>query len=157
MSWRWIAAVILSVVTALVLTSIPLPSWADGWRPAWVALVIFYWSLAIPERFGVLSAWTIGMFADVMHGAILGQHALGFAFVAYVALLYHQRIRVFPMVQQALVVGSLIFLYLVWMLVCYNFLGSRPYPISFLLGAVSSAAIWPWLYVVLRDVRRLTT
>ena len=156
-AWRWVGAATVSLIVAFMLASVPLPAWANDWRPAWVALVIFYWCLAIPERFGVLTAWLVGVLLDAMHGSILGQHALGLGFVAYIALLYHQRIRIFPMVQQAVVVGSLIFLYLAWMLICYNVLGSRHYSAAYLLGAATSALLWPWLYVLLRDLRRLAS
>lgn len=154
---RWYGAVALSLVVAFALTSVPLPEWASPWRPAWVAIVVIYWCLAIPERIGVLFAWTTGLLLDVQHGAILGQHALGLAFVAYVSVLYHQQVRVFPLVQQSLVVGSLVFIYLGGMLLTYNFLGSRPYSSLYLLGAVTSALLWPWAYIVLRDVRRKTS
>ncbi|MBI2801718.1 MAG: rod shape-determining protein MreD [Gammaproteobacteria bacterium] len=155
-SWRGVFAVIFSVIVAFILASVPLPDSVRDWRPAWVALVIIYWCLAIPERVGVLTAWTIGILLDVMQGTLLGQNALGLAFVAYVALLYHQRIRVFPLFQQSLFVGSLIFIYLGWMLVVYNLLGSRHYAISYLLGACTSALLWPWIFIVLRDLRRRT-
>ena len=102
----------------------------------------------------MLSAWAVGILLDVMQGTLLGQHALGLAFVAYIALLYHQRIRIFPLIQQAFVVGSLIFIYLAWMLLVYNVLGSRHYAMSYLLGTCSSALLWPWLFIVLRDLRR---
>ncbi len=154
---RWVIAIFTSMIVAFLLASIPLPDWANNWRPAWVAMVLFYWCLAMPERLGVINAWVIGLLLDVMQSTLLGQHALGLAFVAYIALLYHQRIRVFPMFQQALIVGSVIFLYLAWMLLIFNLLGSRAYPTSYLLGALTSSALWPWAFILLRDLRRLTT
>jgi len=153
----WVGAIASSLVVAFALTIVPLPDWANPWRPAWVAMVVIYWCLAIPERFGVLSAWIVGLLLDVLHGAILGQHALGLSFVAYVAVLYHQRVRVFPLVQQSIVVGSLVFLYIGAMLLIYNLLGSLPYSSYYLLGALTSAMLWPWAFIVLRDVRRKTT
>lgn len=153
----WVGAIASSLVVAFALTIVPLPDWANPWRPAWVAMVVIYWCLAIPERFGVLSAWIVGLLLDVLHGAILGQHALGLSFVAYVAVLYHQRVRVFPLVQQSIVVGSLVFLYIGAMLLIYNLLGSLPYGSYYLLGALTSAMLWPWAFIVLRDVRRKTT
>ena len=97
---------------------------------------------------------SIGLVLDVMHGSILGQHAFGLAFVAYVAVQYHQRLRVFPPVQQAVFVAALVFLYLVMMLWIYNLLGSVHYGISYVFAALTSALLWPWLFVILRDVRR---
>lgn len=151
---RWIGTVFLSMAVAIMLTSIPLPEWITHWRPAWVALTLVYWCIALPERIGVLTAWIIGILLDVLHGSLLGQHALGLAFVAFIALSYHQRIRVFPVVQQALVVGSTMFIYQAWLLIIYNTLGSKQYPSTFLMGALTSALVWPWLFIILRDLRR---
>ncbi len=151
---NWFGAIGLSLVIALLLTALPLPNWAQGWRPAWVAITLTYWCLAMPERVGVFLAFAVGLVLDVLQGSILGQHALGLATVGYLAVLYHQRIRVFPLVQQSLVVGSIVFLYLGGMNLIYNLLGSRHYGLDHLLGAVTSACLWPWAYVVLRDFRR---
>jgi rod shape-determining protein MreD len=108
----------------------------------------------MPERVGVFVAWGVGLLLDVLQGSILGQHALGLATIGYLAVLYHQRIRVFPLVQQSVVVGSMVFVYLGGTALIYNLLGSRHYGLDYLLGAITSACIWPWVYVVLRDFRR---
>ena len=148
----WVIAV--SFVVALMLTAVPLPEWALPWRPAWIALVLVYWCIALPERVGVLTGWVIGLVLDVMHGSILGQHAFGLAFVAYVAVVYHQRVRVFPLVQQAMFVGSVVFAYLLLMLWIYNLLGSITYRYEYLFATISSTILWPWIFVILRDIRR---
>lgn len=148
----WVIA--LSFLAAFMLTAMPLPDWALPWRPAWIAMVLVYWCMALPERVGVITGWVIGLILDVMHGSILGQHAFGLAFVAYVVLQYHQRLRVFRLVQQALVIGSIVFVYLLTMLWIYNLLGSVSYSFSYLFGAVTTGVLWPWVYIVLRDVRR---
>ena len=153
---RGTLAIISSFIVAFMLTALPLPDWAVAWRPAWVALVLAYWCLALPQRIGVLSAWSIGLLLDVMNGSLLGQHALGLAAVAYVVVLYHQQIRVYPLFRQALVIGSLIFLYTLSMLLIYNFLGSLRYGYENLLAALTSAILWPWVFIVLRDFRRKT-
>ncbi|MGE0860826.1 MAG: rod shape-determining protein MreD [Gammaproteobacteria bacterium] len=148
----WVIA--LSFLVAFMLTAMPLPDFALPWRPAWIAMALVYWCMALPERVGVLSGWLIGLILDVMHGSILGQHALGLAFVAYVVLQYHQRLRVFPLVQQALIIGSIAFVYLFAMLWIYRLLGSVDYGFSYLFGALTTGLLWPWVYIVLRDVRR---
>ncbi len=148
----WVIA--LSFLVAFMLTAMPLPDFALPWRPAWIAMALVYWCMALPERVGVLTGWLIGLILDVMHGSILGQHALGLAFVAYVVLQYHQRLRVFPLVQQALIIGSIAFVYLFAMLWIYRLLGSVDYSFSYLFGALTTGLLWPWVYIVLRDVRR---
>ena len=117
-------------------------------------MVLIYWCMALPQRVGVLTGWVVGLVLDVLHGSILGQHAFGLAFVAWIALLYHQRIRVFPIAQQALFVALTVFVYLFAMLQVYNLLGSVEYQYSYLLGTLTSALLWPWIFYVLRDVRR---
>ncbi len=146
--------IVLSFLVAFMLTAVPLPDWALSWRPAWIAVVLMYWCIALPQRIGVISGWLLGLILDVMHGSILGQHAFGLAFVAYVGLQYHQRIRVFPLAQQSLFVGMVVFVYLLVMWQIYNVLGSVKYSSTYLLGAVTTTLIWPWAYVILRDVRR---
>jgi rod shape-determining protein MreD len=148
----WVIAV--SFVIAFMLTATPLPDWALPWRPAWIAMVLVYWCMALPARVGVLTGWCIGLVLDVLHGSILGQHAFGLALVAWIALLYHQRVRVYPLVQQALFVSSVVFLYLALMLWAYNLLGSVEYGADYLMGALTTGLLWPWVFVVLRDVRR---
>ena len=148
----WVIA--LSFLAAFMLTAMPLPDWALPWRPAWIAMVLVYWCMALPERVGVITGWVIGLILDVMHGSILGQHAFGLAFVAYMVLQYHQRLRVFRLLQQSLVIGSIVFVYLLTMLWIYNLLGSVSYSFSYLFGAVTTGILWPWVYIVLRDVRR---
>ena len=44
-------------VIALLLTALPMPESAAIWRPAWVALVLIYWCMAVPERVGVAVGW----------------------------------------------------------------------------------------------------
>jgi rod shape-determining protein MreD len=148
----WVIAV--SFLFAFVLTAIPLPEWAVAGRPVWIGMVLIYWCIALPTRVGVLTGWCLGLVLDVLHGSILGQHALGLAFLAWMAVQYHQRLRVFPLVQQAVFVGAVVLIYLALMLGIYNLLGSVKYGISYLTGALTTALLWPWVFVVLRDVRR---
>ncbi len=148
----WVIA--LSFIIAFMLTAIPVPDWALAWRPAWIAMVLVYWCIALPQRVGVICGWCLGLILDVLHGSILGQHAFGLAFVAYISLQYHQRIRVFPIVQQTAFVALVVLVYLAVMWQIYDLLGSVKYGPSYLLGTLTTALLWPWTYVILRDVRR---
>ena len=40
----------LSILVALVLQIVPLPSQADVYRPDWVLVVLAYWSMALPHQ-----------------------------------------------------------------------------------------------------------
>jgi rod shape-determining protein MreD len=137
-----------------MLTALPLPEWAVNWRPAWVAMVLIYWCMALPERVGIGVSWMLGVLLDVQQGTVLGQHALGLALVAYITIKSHQRLRVFPLFQQALVVCGYILLFQFIVLWIKGMLGIPPRHWSYWMPAFSSMLLWPWIFIVLRDVRR---
>lgn len=53
--------ILLSFIIALLLTTIPLPGLLADWRPAWVAMMLIYWCIVLPERVGVGIAWLLGL------------------------------------------------------------------------------------------------
>lgn len=146
--------IIASFLAALALTILPLPYWLGMIRPEWVALVLIYWCMALPGRVGVGYAWTVGLLLDVLRAALLGQHALSFAIVAYITLQLHQRIRVFPLWQQAICVFLLILLHLMLQLWIKGISGNPPPVLIFLLPALSSMLLWPLMFLGLRRLRR---
>lgn len=143
----------LSILIAFALTVLPLPAWAQAWRPAWVALVLMYWSMAVPERVGVITAWFIGVLLDVLVGTTLGQHALGLAVIACLTVIYHKRLRVFSQLQQGSICAGMLLLYVTLLRIVDRFAGV-PVPSVSYLTVVTSALLWPWLFIILRDVRR---
>jgi rod shape-determining protein MreD len=66
----------------------------------------------------------------------------------------HQRVRVFPLWQQAITVGLLLALYMLPVLWVRGITGQSPGTWLFWAPLVSSVILWPWLFVLLRDVRR---
>ncbi len=146
--------ILVLFLIALVLTVMPLPDWARDFRPQWVALTLIYWCIALPQRVGVGTAWTLGVLEDVLTGTLLGQHALGLSVTAFLALRLHQRIRVFPLWQQSL---SVFVLLLVEHLLSLWVIGATGQPTPSLwywMPTVVGMFLWPWLYIILRDVRR---
>jgi len=146
--------IVLSIVAGFLLMVLPLPTWMQQGRPDWTALILIYWVLALPQRVGVGVAWLAGAFQDALLGTLLGAHALAFAVVAYLTLKLHQRIRVFPLWQQAfsvLVLLLLIRLVLFWI----NGLIGRPEADwGFWTPAVVGTLVWPVVFVLLREIRR---
>lgn len=141
-------------VIALLLTALPMPELAAIWRPAWVALVLIYWCMAAPERVGVAVGWMAGLFLDVMTGTLLGQHALGLTVVAWVAHHTHRRVRVLPLWRQAITVFVLLFLYQALVLWSNGIRGMPVEATAYWTSPLVSTLLWPWLFVVLRVVRR---
>jgi rod shape-determining protein MreD len=143
-----------SFLLAFLAASIPLPGWVGWFWPDWVAMVLIYWCLALPYRIGIGTGWLVGLLVDVGRGALLGQHALAFATLAYLTLQTHRRIRVFTPWQQAFSV--LVFLLIEQVLVFWisGVIGYPPRDGWYLAPAVGGMIAWPLLFVVLRDARR---
>lgn len=148
----WVIAV--TFVFALLLTALPMPDSAAIWRPAWVALVLVYWCMAAPERVGVVIGWTAGLLLDVMTGTLLGQHALGLSVVAYVTHRAHRRVRVLPLWRQGITIFGLVFLYQALVLWSNGIRGIPVMASGYWTSPFVSMFLWPWVFVVLRAVRR---
>jgi len=148
----WI--ICFSFIAALMLTAMPLPEWATNWRPAWVAMVLVYWCMALPDRIGIGLGWSMGLLLDVLQGTLLGQNALGLAVLAYFIIKSHQRIRMFPLTQQAFLICLLVSLYLFLSLWVRGIMGIPPDIWTYWMPAFTSMLLWPWLFIILRDIRR---
>jgi rod shape-determining protein MreD len=147
--------VYLTFVVAFLLAIVPFPEWALNYRPQWVAMVLIYWAMALPYRVGIGFAWVTGLVVDILDGSLLGLNALALAVIAYITLSLHQRLRMFSSLQQSGVVLAMTGLYLMmthWMKIAAN--QAVTSDLHFLLGALFSAFLWPWLFVLLRQMRR---
>lgn len=100
-----------SVVAALILAVVPLPDSIVAFRPDWVAVVLLYWSLIEPRRYGLLSAFWLGIVLDTLSGSLLGQHSLALLLIVYLSQRLYLRIRTFPASQVASLVIVLLALY----------------------------------------------
>ena len=147
--WVVTWAVTATFIFALLLTVLPMPESAAIWRPAWVALVLVYWCMAVPERVGVLVGWTAGLLLDVMTGTLLGQHALGLSVVAYVTHRVHRRVRVLPPWRQVVPVFGLVFLYQALVLWSNGIRGLPVMASGYWHSPLVSMFLWPWVFVVL--------
>ena len=152
--WQGSGVILASFIVAMMLTLHPLPDWAEYLRPAWVAMVLIYWCMALPERVGVGVGWMTGLLLDVLRGGLLGQHALSFAIIAYITLQLYQRLRVFPLWQQAFSVFVLVLLHLMLQLWIKGISGQPTGAWDWLLPAFGSTLLWPAVFLLLRGLRR---
>ncbi|MFT6615456.1 MAG: rod shape-determining protein MreD [Halopseudomonas sp.] len=144
----------MTFAVALLLSVMPMPTMLELGRPMWLAMVLAYWVMALPHRVGLLTAWVAGLAIDVLYGQIFGQHALVMTLIAWMMLLLHQRIRRFPLWQQSLVMLPVLGIAQILLLWLNSLTGSRPPTLLFLLPVIVSAVLWPWVFSVLRGVRR---
>jgi rod shape-determining protein MreD len=111
---RW--AVTFTVLLALIVQALPLPTWLEPVRPSFICLVVIYWGIFAPHAGGIFAPWLAGLALDVFKGEVLGQNALAVAMVAYIAMTLHQRLRNQTLVQQSLFVFAMLTLneFVVW-------------------------------------------
>lgn len=146
--------IFLSFTVAMLLAVYPLPAALHWSRPEWVALVLIYWVIALPQRVGIVAAFSLGLVVDVLEGASLGQNALALSVVAYMSLVLYQRLRVFDIWPQAAVVFLMIGTHQLLCQWVQNMTGNGASTSLFLLPALVSALLWPVVLEVLRHLRR---
>lgn len=147
--------ILATFAAAALFTVFPLPQWLESYRPEWVALVVIYWVMALPDRVGLFTAWLAGFFLDVLEGSLLGLNALALALVAYLALSLYQRMRMFTAVQQSSTILILVGIHQLlsfWVLTANN-QNTAP-NLIFMISALSSAIVWPFIFFGLRYLRR---
>ena len=89
-----------TLLTALALNLVPL-----GRHPAVpdvLALALVFWNVHQVRRVSVGVAFMFGLVMDVHDGAILGQHALAYTLLGFVATTIHRRLLWFTLPSQAL-------------------------------------------------------
>ena len=146
--------ILITLGVALFLTILPIPQWGEDFRPQWVAMTLIYWALALPTRVGVFWAWGTGLVLDVTSGTVLGQHALSLSVPVYLALELHARIRIFPLLQQALSVWVLLLLERLLSLWVLGATGQPTPTLLYWMPTFVGMLLWPWVFILLRDVRR---
>lgn len=139
--------VYLSLLVALGMSYIPTGRVAG--LPDWVAVVLAFWCVREPRRVGMGSAFVFGVLVDIGHGAAMGQFALAYVVLAYLALSVSRRVLWFPVLQQALHVLPMLLLSQIIMVVV-RMVGGAEFPgWWYFLSSFSGALLWIPLSVVL--------
>lgn len=100
--------VLVTFVAAIALEVMPLPELLQPVRPPLPEMVLIYWVMMWPERFGIGTAFIIGLCLDILHGQLLGQNALSLSVVTYITLRFHLQIRIFPLWQLTMTIFALL-------------------------------------------------
>jgi len=148
-----VAYMALTVMLALLFNLMP---WHDlVGVPDMVALVLAFWCIHQPRKMGIGAAWFVGLLMDAGNGSLLGQHAFGYAFLAFGAITLHRRILWFSLWRQAVHVLVLLLLCQALML-AVGMIAGGPFPgIGYFVGSLIAAALWPTAtFVLLLPQRR---
>jgi rod shape-determining protein MreD len=146
--------IIASFAVAMLMNLLPLPEFINVFKPDWVALVLVYWVMAMPNRVGVVVGWVVGLFVDVLYGTLFGIHAMTFALVAYLIQMTFHRLRLFPRWKQSINISVVIGIHMLVGLTLRSFVTPISTTYVYWLPLIGSLVFWPWVLVLLRDVRR---
>jgi len=134
---------LVTAFIALVLTIYPLTGAWIWYRPHLLLLVVIYWALNHGHQVGVLYAYTIGLWLDISTESLLGQNAFTFALVAYLTLKVHQRLRLFPLWQQAFVIMLFVGVYQLLMLWIEAITQGVTYTLVYWMPLLTTSLAWP--------------
>ena len=146
--------IVATLLVALLFHTIPLPLEWRWFRPELVILTLFYWSLALPHRVGIVSAAATGLVVDILNGTAVGALAMGMAVADVFILLNYQRIRQFDGLQQSITLGILVALSLLvehWLRRAVGLGGAG---VAFLWSVPLTLICWLPLREILRRLRR---
>jgi len=126
-----------------------------AWAPDVLSVVLVFWNVHQTRRVGMGVAFVAGLLVDVHQSGLLGQHALAYTLLSYVAIRVHLRLRWFSVTEQALQMFPLFVLahaveILVSLLAGGGFSGW-----SALLSPLAEALLWPLIsHLLLAPQRR---
>lgn len=138
----------LLLMAMMVLTLIPLPEGLRPYRPHWLTLGLFYLGIFMPLQSGVIRSGLLGVLTDGVTGTLLGLHALNFAFTTYVALLFHQRLRLYAVVQQMMILTLIMALNLSAAFLIRGATDGSSSPPLFWAPLITTPLFWPLLYLL---------
>jgi len=125
-----------------------------AWIPDVLALTLVFWTVHQPLRVSIGAAFVFGLFMDVHQGALLGQHAMSYTVLSFLAITVHRRLLWFSVPSQAAQVFPL-FVVAHALELLLRMSGGGAFPgWLLLLAPVLEAALWPLASVLLLAPQR---
>ena len=147
-----LGTIVISFVAALLLDFVP---WTDlRLTPDFVALVLVFWCVNQPRLVGLGIGWMLGLVIDAGNGVLLGQHALAYSLLAFLAMSLSRRILWFGLIQQALHVAPLL-AFAVAVTALVRLAAGAEFPgWTIFVGPLIGVLLWPLASVVLLAPQR---
>ena len=119
------------------------------WAPDLLAVVLVFWTVHQPLRVSIVAAFVFGVLMDVHQGSLLGQHALAYTVLSFLAIALHRRLLWFTVPSQAAQVLPL-FVVSHAVELSARLLAGGSFPGWMVLAApLLEAALWPLATVLL--------
>ncbi|BFU61185.1 MULTISPECIES: rod shape-determining protein MreD [Rodentibacter] len=150
---QW-ATIFLFFIVALVLELAPWPLGFQAFKPSWLILVLLYWVLAIPNKVNIGFAFLLGVIWGLVLGSTLGIHALVLSIAFYFIAKNYLVLRNLSIWFQSLLVIIFVFVIRLAIFLVEFFLHSAVFNWQEIFGAVASGILWPWVFLLMRKIRR---
>lgn len=148
--------ILMMLFLAFMLEHLPMPELISWFQPAWVMLIVTVMVLFAPSAFGLWLAIPLGLMLDTEHGTPLGLHIILVALHIYLLQLLYRRIYLFNVAQQSAVLFLMIMAEQIIHYWAVAVLYEEATPVMLFAPAITTAILWPWLYVVgYRSLKRL--
>ncbi len=122
--------------------------------PDLLSVALVFWNVHQPRRVGVGLAFVFGLLMDVHQGSLLGQHALAYTLLSFVAITVHRRLLWFGVLEQAVQILPL-FAVVHGVSLAVRLLAGDMFPgWSLLLAPVFEALLWPLATLLLLAPQR---
>ena len=120
-----------------------------AWMPDFLALILVFWCVHQPRMVGIGVAFFFGVATDVHQSALLGQHALSYTALSFMAIMVHRRLLWFTVPSQAMQVLPLFAVAHALELLVRMMSGALFPGWMILLAPLFEALLWPVVSVLL--------
>lgn len=125
-----------------------------AWMPDFLALVLVFWCIHQPRWVSIGIAFFLGVVMDVHEASLLGQHALTYTALGFLAVMVHRRLLWFSVPSQAMQVLP-IFAAAHLLDLAVRMMSGGLFPGWAIFGApVIEALLWPIVSVILLAPQR---
>lgn len=146
--------VALSFLCAFSLMIVPINQSLIWLRPDFVSLIVIFWVANYPSHVGVIFAFCVGLLFDLLTGMLFGSMGLTLAIVAFLTQSLRLRLRIYRFWQKFTVIMLLIACSQLIRLWIQMLIGHPPASFLYWFSSISSALIWPLIFVILQSVSR---
>jgi rod shape-determining protein MreD len=125
-----------------------------AWMPDFLALVLVFWCVHQPRLVGIGVAFFFGVATDVHQAALLGQHAMSYTALGFMAIMVHRRLLWFTVPSQAMQVLPLFAVAHALELTVRMMSGALFPGWTIFLAPLLEAVLWPVVSVLLLAPQR---
>lgn len=151
---KWWTFQIFGCYLCGILTVLPLSQAYQWYRPQWLLLFVLFSQISQPTLFNPIFAWIIGLIADCLLGTQIGEHALIFSIISYLAALLRPKFIIKPLWSHLGKIFLLVCLGQILVLWFHAIVGQNPHTLFYWMGSVTSCIVWPLFVIFLQSFGR---